>query len=68
MATKYPGLVASLMMPLIVFFREAAFYIPQELVLSSDDAILAVITHLTFVVSGVLLASMDFLAARSGKH
>jgi uncharacterized protein (TIGR00645 family) len=27
-----------------------------------------VVIHLTFVVSGVLLASMDWIIARSGKH
>lgn len=156
MAPMYLGLVASLVMLLVVFVRQAAYYIPQALVLSPEDAILAlltlidltlaanllvivmfsgyenfvskidlqeasekpewmgtvdfsglklklvasivaisgihllkrfmeigeanskpfdplelrwmVITHLTFVISGVLLAFMDFLTARSGKH
>lgn len=157
MAPMYLGLVAALMMLLVVFFREAAYYIPKALTMTGEDAILVILTlidltlaanlllivlfsgyenfvskidladarekpdwmgtvdfsglklklvasivaisgisllkrfmeigeinsetpfeplqlrwmvviHLTFVVSGVLLAFMDFLTARSGKH
>ena len=37
-------------------------------VLNADDAMWGVIIHLTFVVSGVLLALMDWLASKTDKH
>ena len=36
--------------------------------LDTEEAMWGVIIHLTFVVSGVLLALMDWLTARSGKY
>ncbi len=36
--------------------------------LNPDEAMWGVIIHLTFVTSGVLLALMDWLTARTGKH
>jgi len=36
--------------------------------LNPDEAFWGVVIHLTFVVSGVLLALMDWLSAKTDKH
>ncbi len=37
-------------------------------VVSADQMYLMVVIHLTFVASGVLLALMDWLSAKTDKH
>jgi uncharacterized protein (TIGR00645 family) len=42
--------------------------VDAEKVVSSDQMYLMVVIHLTFVMSGVLLALMDWLSAKTDKH
>lgn len=60
MAPMYLGLVAALLMLLVVFFREAAYYIPKALVLSSEDAILAILTLIDLTLAANLLLIVLF--------
>jgi uncharacterized protein (TIGR00645 family) len=42
--------------------------VDAEKVVSSDQMYLMVVIHLTFVLSGVLLALMDWISAKTDKH
>lgn len=57
MAPLFLGLIASLLMLVVVFLREVAYYLPQMLDLSSESAILAVLTliDLTLVANLLLI-------------
>jgi uncharacterized protein (TIGR00645 family) len=60
MAPMYLGLVAALAMLLVVFVREAAYYAPKALVLSSEDAILAILTLIDLTLAANLLLIVLF--------
>ncbi len=52
---------------LLKVFMEIGKAGPSKIV-TSDQMYLMVVIHLTFVISGVLLALMDWLAAKTDKH
>lgn len=60
MAPMYLGLTAALLMLLVVFLREAAYYVPQALTLSSEDAILAILTLIDLTLAANLLLIVLF--------
>ena len=60
MAPMYLGLVVSLAMLVIVFGREVAYYAPKALTMSSEDAILAVLTLVDLTLAGNLLLIVLF--------
>ncbi len=60
MAPMYLGLVVSLAMLSVVFVREIAYYAPQLMSLSSEDAILAVLTLIDLTLAGNLLLIVLF--------
>ena len=60
MAPMYLGLVVSLAMLLVVFVREALYYVPQALVMKSDDAILAILTLIDLTLAANLLLIVLF--------
>jgi len=60
MAPMYLGLVVSLAMLVIVFAREVAYYAPQTFTMSSEDAILAVLTLVDLTLAGNLLLIVLF--------
>lgn len=60
MAPMYLGLVAALMMLLIVFLRELAYYAPQALIMTSEKAILAILTLIDLTLAANLLVIVLF--------
>ncbi|WP_207642726.1 TIGR00645 family protein [Confluentimicrobium sp. EMB200-NS6] len=60
MAPMYLGLVVSLAMLMVVFLRELAYYAPQVLVMSSDKAILAILTLIDLTLAANLLVIVLF--------
>lgn len=60
MAPMYLGLVVSLAMLLVVFIRETIHYVPQALVLKSDDTIVAVLTLIDLTLAANLLLIVLF--------
>ncbi|GAA0298968.1 TIGR00645 family protein [Rhodovulum strictum] len=60
MAPMYLGLVVSLGMLAIVFLRELAYYAPQVLTMSSDKAILAILTLIDLTLAANLLLIVLF--------
>jgi len=60
MAPMYLGLVVSLAMLVVVFLREVAYYAPQVLVMTSDDAILAALTLIDLTLAANLLLIVLF--------
>jgi uncharacterized protein (TIGR00645 family) len=60
MAPMYLGLAVSLAMLSVVFVRELAYYAPQVLQLTSEDAILAVLTLIDLSLAGNLLLIVLF--------
>lgn len=60
MAPMYLGLVVSLAMLVIVFGREVAYYAPKTFTMSSEDAILAVLTLVDLTLAGNLLLIVLF--------
>lgn len=55
MAPIYLGLALALGMVVVVFARELAFYLPQSLTMSYDDAILAALALIDLALVGNLL-------------
>lgn len=60
MAPMYLGLSLALVMLIIVFFRELLYYAPQALTMSSDTAILAVLTLIDLTLAANLLTIVVF--------
>ncbi|MBL3571261.1 TIGR00645 family protein [Rhodovulum sp. BSW8] len=60
MAPMYLGLVVSLAMLVVVFMREIAYYAPQVLTMSSETAILAVLTLIDLTLAANLLLIVLF--------
>ncbi len=60
MAPMYVGLLAALAMLMVVFIREAVYYVPKALVLSSEDAILAILTLIDLTLAANLLLIVLF--------
>ena len=60
MAPMYLGLVVALAMLMVVFLRELLYYAPQILTLSSEDAILAILTLIDLTLAGNLLLIVLF--------
>ncbi|ANB33753.1 hypothetical protein NHU_00396 [Rhodovulum sulfidophilum] len=60
MAPMYLGLVVSLAMLVVVFLREIAYYAPQVLTMSSETAILAVLTLIDLTLAANLLLIVLF--------
>lgn len=60
MAPMYIGLVVALAMLVIVFVREAAYYVPKALVMTSEDAILAILTLIDLTLAANLLLIVLF--------
>ena len=60
MAPMYLGLVVSLGMLMIVFLRELAYYAPQVFTMSSDKAILVILTLIDLTLAANLLLIVLF--------
>jgi len=60
MAPMYLGLVVALAMLVVVFIRETAYYAPQVLVMTSEDAILAILTLIDLTLAANLLLIVLF--------
>lgn len=60
MAPMYLGLVIALAMLVVVFVREAAYYAPQALVMTGEDAILAILTLIDLTLAANLLLIVLF--------
>ncbi len=60
MAPMYLGLVVSLAMLMVIMAREVAYYAPKVMVLSSEDAILSVLTLIDLTLAGNLLLIVLF--------
>ena len=60
MAPMYLGLVAALGMLLAIFLRDLAYYAPQVLTMSSDRAILVVLTLIDLTLAANLLLIVLF--------
>ena len=60
MAPMYLGLVVSLAMLTVVFCRELAYYAPQVLTMSSDKAILVILTLIDLTLAANLLLIVLF--------
>ena len=60
MAPMYIGLVVALAMLVVVFVREAAYYVPKALVMTSEDAILAILTLIDLTLAANLLLIVLF--------
>lgn len=60
MAPMYLGLALSLVGLLIVFFRELLYYLPQLFTMTSDTAILAILTLIDLTLAANLLTIVMF--------
>ncbi|MBN2907745.1 MAG: TIGR00645 family protein [Rhodobacteraceae bacterium] len=60
MAPMYLGLVVSLALLSVVFLRELAYYAPQVMTLSSDKAILVILTLIDLTLAANLLLIVLF--------
>ena len=60
MAPMYLGLVVALIMLTIVFGKELFYYVPQVLTLTSEEAILVVLTLIDLTLAGNLLLIVLF--------
>lgn len=60
MAPMYLGLVLSLLMLLVVFLREVAYYLPKSLTMESEEAILAALTLIDLTLAANLLVIVLF--------
>ena len=60
MAPMYLGLVVALMMLLVIFFRELAYYVPQMMSLSPEKTILVVLTLIDLTLAANLLLIVMF--------
>lgn len=60
MAPMYLGLTLALVMLIVVFFRELLYYLPQLMEMSSDSAILAVLTLIDLTLAANLLTIVLF--------
>ncbi len=60
MAPMYLGLVVALGMLLVVFVRETLYYAPQALTMTSEDAILAILTLIDLTLAANLLLIVLF--------
>jgi uncharacterized protein (TIGR00645 family) len=60
MAPMYLGLVVALAMLVVVFIRETAYYAPKALVMTSEDAILAILTLIDLTLAANLLLIVLF--------
>jgi uncharacterized protein (TIGR00645 family) len=60
MAPMYLGLVVSLAMLTIVFGRELIYYLPQAFTMTSEEAILVVLTLIDLTLAGNLLLIVLF--------
>ena len=60
LAPMYLGLVASLVMLVIIFFRELFIKLPKAFEMSSDDGILAILTLIDLSLAGNLLLIVIF--------
>lgn len=60
MAPMYLGLTVALLMLLVIFFRELAYYVPQMMSLSPEKTILAVLTLIDLTLAANLLLIVMF--------
>lgn len=60
MAPMYAGLVIALLMLVVIFFRELAYYVPQMLTLSPEKTILVVLTLIDLTLAANLLLIVMF--------
>ena len=60
MAPMYLGLVILLAFLVVVFLRELAYYVPQVMEMTADQAILAVLTLIDLTLAGNLLLIVIF--------
>ena len=60
MAPMYLGLVVALGMLLVVFVRETIYYAPQAMTMTSEDAILAILTLIDLTLAANLLLIVLF--------
>ena len=60
MAPMYAGLVVALLMLVVIFFRELAYYVPQMLTLSAEQTILVVLTLIDLTLAANLLLIVMF--------
>ena len=60
MAPMYLGLIVALLMLLVIFFRELAYYVPQMLTLSPEKTILVVLTLIDLTLAANLLLIVMF--------
>lgn len=60
MAPMYAGLVLALVMLVVIFFRELAYYLPQILTLTPEKTILVVLTLIDLTLAANLLLIVMF--------
>lgn len=60
MAPMYVGLVVALLMLVVIFFRELAYYVPQMLTLSAEKTILVALTLIDLTLAANLLLIVMF--------
>ena len=60
MAPMYLGLTVALLMLLVIFFRELAYYVPQMMSLSPEKTILVVLTLIDLTLAANLLLIVMF--------
>ena len=60
MAPMYLGLVVALLMLVVIFFRELAYYVPQMLTLSAEKTILVALTLIDLTLAANLLLIVMF--------
>ena len=60
MAPMYLGLIGALMMMVIVFLRQVAYYVPQALTMSAETAILASLSLIDLTLAANLLLIVIF--------
>lgn len=60
MAPMYLGLIGALVMMVIVFLRQVAYYVPQALTMSAETAILASLSLIDLTLAANLLLNVIF--------
>lgn len=60
MAPMYLGLTITLMMLLVIFFRDLIYYVPQVMTMSADRGILVVLTFIDLTLAANLIVIVLF--------
>ena len=60
LAPMYLGLVVALLMLVVIFFRELAYYVPQMMTLSAESVILVALTLIDLTLAANLLLIVMF--------